>query len=66
MLFYGAQIAQARIDLRISGLFVDVGDIMRRGATGMGIPAPVSSFAHMAHVLGKEIMEAIEIEIAYS
>ena len=26
----------------------------------MGIPAPVTSFAHMAHVLGKEIMEAIE------
>ncbi|CAE7865715.1 RH24 [Symbiodinium microadriaticum] len=40
------QIAQARVDLRVS-------------ATGSQIVAPVTSFAHLAHVLGREIMEGI-------
>ncbi|CAK9003311.1 ATP-dependent RNA helicase DDX42 (DEAD box protein 42) (RNA helicase-like protein) (RHELP) (RNA helicase-related protein) (RNAHP) (SF3b DEAD box protein) (Splicing factor 3B-associated 125 kDa protein) (SF3b125), partial [Durusdinium trenchii] len=40
------QVAKIRVDLRIS-------------ATGSAIPAPVISFAHMAHVLGREIMEAV-------
>ncbi|CAJ1372516.1 unnamed protein product [Effrenium voratum] len=40
------QVAQLRVELRVS-------------STGSNIPPPSTSFAHMAHMLGREIMEAV-------